>query len=283
MRNAMLAWLLALPVAAASGAEPPGAPTPDARRSALEQIDRLQAKLDRLRRQTNTEPFVLLHAQILEVRGSHRAALGLPAAAAKQDVPRAASEAEDNALRLEVVRDASALAATIKRLESEKRLRVVCRPSFTTRSGGEVLLQIGNEHPFPVPYKHGMITLDFKLEGIQLKMTPTAVGGQSVSLQVAFSYSEVVPQVNGKAQDDGCPTFKVRRADTRVELGPGEAILITAATEHPKGLTREPPAHGVSRRGEDGRRLEAGHKADKSDLVFLITPEIVARQEAHGN
>ena len=104
---------------------------------------------------------------------------------------------------------------------------VLARPNVTAASGETASFFSGGEFPMPVGIDDGVLLYEFKKYGVLLDFVPTVVDNNRIVLKVRPEVSEaslkdsipLLPGVN-------IPIINVRRAETTVEVGDGESIVI---------------------------------------------------------
>lgn len=104
---------------------------------------------------------------------------------------------------------------------------VLARPNVTAASGETASFFSGGEFPMPVGLDDGVLLYEFKKYGVLLDFVPTIVDNNRIVLKVRPEVSEaslkdsipLLPGIN-------IPIINVRRAETTVEVGDGESIVI---------------------------------------------------------
>ena len=104
---------------------------------------------------------------------------------------------------------------------------VLARPKVTANSGETASFFSGGEYPLPTGFDDGVIVFEYKKYGVLLDFVPTIVGDGRIELTVR-------PEVSEPSQDNSVqvvvgvnvPVINVRRAETTVEMGDGESIVI---------------------------------------------------------
>ena len=104
---------------------------------------------------------------------------------------------------------------------------VLARPNVTAASGETASFFSGGEFPMPIGIDDGVLLYDFKKFGVLLDFVPTIVDNSRIVLKVRPEVSEAslkdsVPLLPGVQ----IPIINVRRAETTVEVGDGESIVI---------------------------------------------------------
>ncbi len=171
------------------------------------------------------------------------------------------------------------LNAVIDALANNDLVTLLAEPNLTTLSGENGSILIGGEIPYLVPQQQS-ITVEFREFGIRLDVTPTVISNDRINLLVAPEVSEltsdgavdllIAPEVTVTT-----PAFRVRRAESTVELGSGQSFvlggLISADME--QSLAKVPglgdlPVLGRLFQSETYRRRE-------TELLIIVTPYLV--------
>ena len=104
---------------------------------------------------------------------------------------------------------------------------VLARPNLTAVSGEPASFFSGGEFPLPTGFEDGVLTFEYKKYGVLLDFVPTVVEASRIVLTVRPEVSE--PSANQSvsvADGVAVPVINVRRAETTVEVGDGESIVI---------------------------------------------------------
>jgi pilus assembly protein CpaC len=103
---------------------------------------------------------------------------------------------------------------------------VLARPNVTAISGETASFFSGGEYPLPAGFEDGAIIFEYKKYGVLLDFVPTIVDSGRIVLTVR-------PEVSQRSDTDSLtvtgidiPVINVRRAETTVEVGDGESIVI---------------------------------------------------------
>ncbi|MGL4727578.1 MAG: type II and III secretion system protein family protein [Bosea sp. (in: a-proteobacteria)] len=185
---------------------------------------------------------------------------------------------------------------TLRTLERAGLARTIAEPNLTAISGESAKFTAGGEIPVPqgqtcVTSAAGVscdVRLEYKPFGVSLNFTPIVMSEGRISLRVATEVTEVDTDNQFQLQRSGgstnavtnVPSFKVRKADTTVEL-PSGATLVTAGliTQSTKtainglpGLMNI-PILGTLFRSRDYQRQE-------TELMIMATPYIVKPVDA---
>ena len=103
---------------------------------------------------------------------------------------------------------------------------VLARPNLTAVSGEAASFFSGGEYPLPTGFEDGVILFEYKKYGVLLDFVPTVIDAGRIVLKVRPEVSE--PSLNQAVQVVGVniPVINVRRAETTVEVGDGDSIVI---------------------------------------------------------
>ena len=104
---------------------------------------------------------------------------------------------------------------------------VLARPNVTANSGEIASFFSGGEYPLPSGFKDGVIIFEYKKFGVLLDFVPTILDEDSIELTVRPEVSEPSRDQSIQVHDGiNVPVINVRRAETTVEMGDGESIVI---------------------------------------------------------
>ena len=118
--------------------------------------------------------------------------------------------------------------ATFSALESNGFAYSLAEPSLTSLSGQTATFLAGGE--IPVPFRSGAdgaISIQFKEFGIRLRLTPTVLDQNRMTIRVSPEVSEVDPSLSIQTGGYTIPGLRVRRTDTTVAIGDGETFVIS--------------------------------------------------------
>ncbi len=119
----------------------------------------------------------------------------------------------------------------IDALAEEKLVSVLAEPNLSVLSGETASFLAGGQLPFPVLQDNDM-GIEFKDYGVLLDITPTVLSNQRISLRVRPEVSE--PDYANGIEMKGLrmPGFRVRRADTTVELASGQSFALAGLIQN---------------------------------------------------
>jgi pilus assembly protein CpaC len=163
----------------------------------------------------------------------------------------------------------------ISALSSEGMATVLAEPNLTAMSGESAAFAAGGEVPIVI-ITNNNVQIDYKAYGVILRMTPTLLSSNRISLHIAPEVSELTAE--GSVTLDGgttIPAFTVRRADTTVELASGQSFALAGMlrANNSQQISGVP---GLSSIPWLGRLFE--HEATslkETELVILVTANVV--------
>lgn len=160
-------------------------------------------------------------------------------------------------------------------LQSNGFLEILAEPNITALSGQTASFLAGGEIPVPVPVNNELIGIDYKSFGVSLQFTPTLLPNHRIALQVRPEVSSLSTTSQVQISGFTVPSFQVRRADTRVEVGSGQTFAIAGLFQRSSSqdvdklpLLGDLPVLGNLFKSKRFQRSE-------TELVILITPYIV--------
>lgn len=169
----------------------------------------------------------------------------------------------------------------MKAMADNSLAKVLAEPNLVAVSGETASFLAGGEFPIPVPQGVDQVTIEFRQFGVRLNFTPIVKGNQQIRLRVAPEVSEL--DFTAAVQIEGfvVPGLSSRSAETTVELGSGQTIAIAGLlSEEVRGLASQVPGVGdIPILGALFRSVDFQRSA--SELVILVTPEIVAPLDKH--
>ncbi|SIT20556.1 type II and III secretion system protein family protein [Insolitispirillum peregrinum] len=118
------------------------------------------------------------------------------------------------------------LTGLLKALNEEGLATLLAEPNLTAMSGETAGFAAGGEVPIVV-ITNNNVNIDFKSYGVIMRMTPTLLSPNRISLHIAPEVSDLSDE-GSVTLDTGSviPAFKVRRADTTIELASGQSFAL---------------------------------------------------------
>ena len=169
----------------------------------------------------------------------------------------------------------------IKAMADNSLLSVLAEPNLTAISGETATFLAGGEFPIPVPQGNQQVTIEFREFGVRLNFTPIVRGQQRIRLRVAPEVSSLDFSTAVQIEGFVVPGLTSRATETTVEVGSGQTIAIAGMlNEEVRGLASRIPGLGdVPVLGALFRSVN--YVRGLTELVVLVTPEIVAPLDAH--
>ena len=169
----------------------------------------------------------------------------------------------------------------IRALADNTLLRIMAEPNLVCISGETASFLAGGEFPIPVPQGNQQVTIEFREFGIRLNFTPVIRGHQRIRLRIAPEVSELDFSTAVQIEGFVVPGLTTRSTETTVELANGETIAIAGLlSERVRGLGSRVPGIGdLPIIGSLFRSVQ--FERAMTELVILVTPEIIAPLDAH--
>jgi pilus assembly protein CpaC len=174
----------------------------------------------------------------------------------------------------------------MKAMADNSLVRVLAEPNLVVISGETATFRAGGEFPVPVPQattggSATTITIEYREFGVRLNFTPVVKAGGRIRLRVAPEVSEL--DFTNAVQLAGflVPGLTQRRSETTIELGSGQTIAIAGLlSDEVRGIASRVPGIGdLPVLGALFRSVE--YRRRSSELVILVTPEIIAPLNPH--
>ena len=167
--------------------------------------------------------------------------------------------------------------AILEAMERDGLLRTLAEPTLTAISGEDAKFLAGGEVPIRTGFScsEGGIAcvpiIEYKPFGVGLGFSPVVLTEGRISLKIATEVSEI----GSESGADGTPSFKVRRAETTVELPSGGSMVMAGLIQERikqdingvPGL-KDLPVLGTLFRSRD-------YLSQQTELVVIVTPFVV--------
>ncbi len=169
----------------------------------------------------------------------------------------------------------------LKAMADNSLLRVLAEPNLVAVTGETATFLAGGEFPILVPQGDFRVTVEFREFGVRLNFTPLVRGHQRIRLHIAQEVSELDFSAAVQFQGFVVPGLSSRSTETVVELGSGQTIAIAGLlSEEIRGVASRIPGFGdIPILGSLFRSVQ--FQRSMTELVILVTPEIVAPLEPH--
>lgn len=173
-----------------------------------------------------------------------------------------------------VTRGRFTMGGLISALSSEGFATVLAEPNLTAMSGESAAFAAGGEVPIVI-ITNNNVQIDFKSYGVILRMTPTLLSANRISLHIAPEVSELTEDGAVTLEGISIPALKVRRADTTVELASGQSFALAGMLRSTQAQTMS-GVPGLSSIPLIGRLFEHEVSAkDETELVILVSANVV--------
>ncbi len=159
--------------------------------------------------------------------------------------------------------------------ETLGQVTTLANPNLTALSGETGSFLAGGEIPIPIAQGFGTVSVEFKQYGISLGYTPTVLADGRISLHVKpevsqLDYSNAVTLAGTRV-----PGISSRRAETTIELGSGESMMIAGLLQNTRNnsIDKTPFLGDIPILGALFR--SNGWQRNETELVIIITPYLV--------
>lgn len=167
--------------------------------------------------------------------------------------------------------------------QDNSHVNVLSRPSLVVRDGVTASISVGTDIPVvgqtttdPISGDRQTTSIQYRKTGVQLSVTPTVNSQGVVIMQISQDISNTV---DGGVSTGGSPSIFERTIDTEVVADSGQTIILGGLISENKtrSSTQVPffgdiPIFGHLFRSE-------GDLKDKTELVVLVTPKIIHRND----
>jgi len=124
------------------------------------------------------------------------------------------------------------LSSQITALEKEGLVKTLAEPNLSALSGETARLLAGGEVPIPTSQTNGAIAVEYKPFGIGLVFSPVILSNGRISLKVQTEVSAIDQPNFINVAGLTLPSFKVRRAETDIELPSGGSLMIAGLLQN---------------------------------------------------
>ncbi len=159
--------------------------------------------------------------------------------------------------------------------ETNGQVSTLANPNLTALSGETGSFLAGGEIPIPVSQGLGAVSVEYKQYGVSLAYTPTVLADGRISLRVRPEVSQLSAAGSVTIGGVQIPALTTRRAETTVELGSGQSLMIAGLLQnsHDNSIDQTPGLGNVPVLGALFR--SNGFKRNETELVIVITPYLV--------
>jgi len=171
-------------------------------------------------------------------------------------------------------RGSTSVAGLLTALSEDGLATVLAEPNLTAMSGETAGFAAGGEVPIVI-ITNNNVSIEYKQYGVIMRMTPTLLSPNRISLHVAPEVSDLSDEGAVTLEGNVIPAFKVRRADTTVELASGQSFALAGMLRSNinQSVTGVPGLKNIPGLG----RLFETEKSDQQDteLVIIATAYVV--------
>ena len=163
----------------------------------------------------------------------------------------------------------------LRALVTQNKAKILSRPSITTMSGEEAVIQVGGEIPYTTRDKNGNPTTEFKDYGIILQFKPLV----DAENRIVSSIHTEVSMPSGETVDNQ-PILDKRRADAVVTATSGSTMVIGGLMDSReyKVVRKFPFLGDIPIIGEFFKYTSKSR--NRQELIILVTPRLVDENSA---
>ena len=230
-------------------------------------------------------PQVMLQVRFAEVSRTALQELGTQISAISfQDAnpggdTRTVETDSEGLLRLSLVSPNFELNTVINALKSRGLFRSLAEPNLLARDGEEASFLAGGEFPFPIAQGGGVlntITVVWKEFGIRLRFRPTVLPSGVIRLHIAPEVSSLDFSGSLRVAGFQIPALITRRAETDVELLPGQYLAIAGLMDN----TMERNTSGIPFLSDIpvlGELFKSRNiRESRTELLVIVSPTLVS-------
>ncbi len=169
------------------------------------------------------------------------------------------------------------LAPTLNLLMQEGHAKVLSSPNLVTSPGQKATFLVGGEIPVVTSTGLGAVNVQYQPYGVQLNVTPEVLGNGSVHAVVAPEVSRLDYANAVVVSGFTIPALIVSKLSTDVITRPGESIILGGLVNRleMKTISKIPLLSSIPILGK--LFTSTSYQNQQSDVVFVMTPEIVTR------
>lgn len=159
--------------------------------------------------------------------------------------------------------------------ETDGQVTTLAQPNLSALSGETATFLAGGEIPIPISQGLGAVSVEYKQYGISLSYTPTVLSDGRISLRVRPEVSQLSSAGAVTLNGTTIPALTTRRAETTLELGSGESMVIGGliSNDNSNSIDKTPGLGDVPVLGALFR--SNGWKRNETELMIVITPYLV--------
>ena len=159
--------------------------------------------------------------------------------------------------------------------ETNGQVVTLAQPNLSALSGETASFLAGGEIPVPVSQGLGAVSIEYKQYGVSLAYTPTVLSDGRISLRVRPEVSELSSAGAITVAGNLVAALTTRRAETTVELGSGQSMVIGGLISNSTNnqIEKTPGLGNVPILGALFR--STGWKRNETELIIVVTPYLV--------
>lgn len=159
--------------------------------------------------------------------------------------------------------------------ETNGQVVTLAQPNLSALSGETGTFLAGGEIPILVSQGLGAVSVEYKQYGVSLAYTPTVLADGRISLRVRPEVSQLSTAGAVTLNNVQIPALTTRRAETTVELGSGQSMVIGGLLQNSTDnqIDKTPGIGDMPILGSLFR--SNGWKRNETELVIVITPYLV--------
>jgi pilus assembly protein CpaC len=169
------------------------------------------------------------------------------------------------------------LAPTLNLLMQEGHARSLSSPDLVTSPGAKATFLVGGQIPVVTSTGLGTINVQYQNYGVQLNVTPNILGNGSIETVIAPTISALDWADAVIVSGFTIPALTVSQLSTDVVTRPGESIVLGGLVQRTeqKTISKIPLLSEIPVLGK--LFTSTAYQSKQSDVVFVMTPEIVSR------
>jgi pilus assembly protein CpaC len=167
------------------------------------------------------------------------------------------------------------LLSTLDLAQTDGLVSTLAEPTLTALSGETASFLAGGEFPIPISEGNQAISIEYKQYGVGLAFTPIVLADGRISMRVRPEVSQLSDAGSVKLNGYTVPSLTTRRAETTVELGSGQSMMIAGLLQNTSSnsIDKAPflgdlPILGALFRSTHFQKQE-------TELVVIVTPYLV--------
>lgn len=166
------------------------------------------------------------------------------------------------------------IAAAFDMSEKAGLVSTLANPNLTTVSGETAEFLAGGSFPIVSASSNGT-SVEYKTYGVNLTYTPIVLSDGRISLRVRSEVSDISTQGAVRLNGIEIPATTTRMAETTVELGSGQSMMIAGLLSNQMGssVSKMPGAGDIPVLGALFK--SNGWRRNETELMIVITPYLV--------